>query len=310
MNIFQNIFTDYKSQLLNSENENKILIDELQKYKTDLLSIQNEYVKLNDELKKYKTDLQSSKDKEEYRECENDMLNIELKKYQSQLKKSKSLLQISQDENKKLIDELKKYKTELQNSFNENKIITNKLNDSKTELYDSKIILNKTQCKIDKVFNEYDYSDIKIGMNLPIHCYLNNSDPASIYELIEKIKKRNSSEDLSGKKNVINKFFNFQKNEKIFYCVLRHTQMVNQPIPRYICITTYGRVLHHGESFCGRIHNKLYEFNFWLSKNLVNHLSEIITTTINNIDVSKEDEFINTLLKYHKDQLIIINKIY
>jgi hypothetical protein len=64
MNIFENIFTDYKSQLQNSQNENKQLIDELNIYKTKLQISQEENKGLKTELGTYKNILQISQDKQ------------------------------------------------------------------------------------------------------------------------------------------------------------------------------------------------------------------------------------------------------
>ena len=102
MLLFNNFFMDYKSQLEDSQGENKRISSDLDDYKLQLKLFQYENKRITDDLDDYK-----------------------------------SRLQISQDENKQLVDEYKQLVDEYKQLVDENKQLVdeNKQLSSDSELY-------------------------------------------------------------------------------------------------------------------------------------------------------------------------------
>jgi hypothetical protein len=251
MNLFENIFTDYKSQLHSSQTE-------LNTCKTDLHSCQTE-------LNRCKTDLQHS-------QTETNDLKTELNTY-------KHILQISQDKNVILLNELTAYQAE-------HRKLTNDLSICKTEMRE---IRNKMK-------KDTDYTNIKVGINMPIDIYQNSARDSGIEldvdALLCKINERTQNYSTTNR-HIVKDFLRFQDNEKIFYCVCLTKQLGNEVMKTYIFITTYSRLLVHEEHHQYRCHNRLFEYSNWLSTNSIKCMSDTITNACNmangNLDKKNED---------------------
>jgi hypothetical protein len=257
MNLFENIFTDYKSQLHSCQTELHIC-------QTDLKNSQNENKQLTAELHSFQT--------------ENKELKTELNTY-------KHILQISQDKNVILLNELAAYQ-------DEHRKLTNDLSICKAEMREMR----------NKIKKDTDYTNIKVGINMPIDIYQNSArssetDSSSgiqldVDALLYKITERTQNDAYSTTKHIVKDFLRFQDNEKIFYCVCITKQLGNEVMKTYIFITTYSRMLVHEEQPQYRCHNRLFEYSHWLSTNNIKCISGAITNACNmaNGTRDKKDE--------------------
>ena len=109
MNLFNNLFTDYKSKLAASQEENKRILDNLDDYKLQVKVLQSDNKRMTDSLEEYETKLKNSEDK-------NKKLTDEWEQYQhnkNEMNAYINLMKVLNEENKKLREEL----TELRRSF-------------------------------------------------------------------------------------------------------------------------------------------------------------------------------------------------
>jgi hypothetical protein len=221
----------------------------------------------------------------------------ELHRCQADLQSCQADLQVCQDETKELKTELNTYKHILQISQDKNIILLNELTAYQDE--NRKLTNDLSLCKTEirnKMKKDTDYTNIKVGINMPIDIYQNSARDSGIEldvdTLLQKINERTQNVAYSTTKHIVKDFLQFQDNEKIFYCVCLTKQLGNEVMKTYIFITTYSRLLVHEEQHQYRCHNRLFEYSHWLSTNSIKCMSDTITNACNmaNGNLDKKDE--------------------